>query len=580
MAVIGIDLGTTNSLMAWWKDGEAAMIPNSLGSWLTPSVVSVMGEEVLVGEAAKERLLTCKDATAAAFKRFMGTRKKYELDGREFTPVELSALVLRKLKQDAEACLGEEIREAVISVPAYFNDRQRRDTRLAAQLAGLKTERLINEPSAAALAYQMQQGEGEACLLVFDFGGGTLDISLVEYFDNVIEIEAVAGDNHLGGNDVDRLLYGDFIHRHEELAGLDEEGTAGLKKALTEAKCLLGAKEKQDFTYTYGDLTVEDEITQEQLLTLGLPMLERIRRLFSKVLQDGQYRAEDVGDVIMVGGSSQLYFVQRFVEELFQKPPVIMESPELAVAKGMGCYAGIRMRDAHIRDRMMTDVCPFTLGTDVVWGRKDERAHMCPVLERNCPLPSSKTVRLYTTSGNQTFMRVGIYQGEEYYVDENLWLGELVINVRERPAGEESIAVTFSYDINGILQVEAVNAMNQKVTRLIANDALNEKEIEDSLRRLEEMRLHEEEEYQLLLARLSWLYVQQSGERREYTGRVIHSLEQARAQGRHRAYRKAEERAQAWLVQASAAMDVFGPAFMESMGEVMEEEYEEEWDGQ
>lgn len=199
MAIIGIDLGTTNSLVSYWKEGTVKLIPNSMGSVLTPSVVSVMQEEILVGQSAKERGLTYDSETAASFKRFMGTKKKYQLGSRIFTPAELSALVLKKLKQDAEAYLNEPVEEAIITVPAYFNDRQRTDTKLAAKMVGLKVERLINEPSAAALAYQTAQNQEDAVLLVLDFGGGTLDISVVECFENVIEIEAVSGDNHLGG---------------------------------------------------------------------------------------------------------------------------------------------------------------------------------------------------------------------------------------------------------------------------------------------------------------------------------------------------------------------------------------------
>lgn len=198
MAIIGIDLGTTNSLVSYWKEGTVKLIPNSMGSVLTPSVVSVMQEEILVGQSAKERGLTHDSETAASFKRFMGTKKKYQLGSRIFTPAELSALVLKKLKQDAEAYLNEPVEEAIITVPAYFNDRQRTDTKLAAKMVGLKVERLINEPSAAALAYQTAQNQEDAVLLVLDFGGGTLDISVVECFENVIEIEAVSGDNHLG----------------------------------------------------------------------------------------------------------------------------------------------------------------------------------------------------------------------------------------------------------------------------------------------------------------------------------------------------------------------------------------------
>lgn len=561
MAIIGIDLGTTNSLVSYWKEGTVKLIPNSMGSVLTPSVVSVMQEEILVGQSAKERGLTHNSETAASFKRFMGTKKKYQLGSRIFTPAELSALVLKKLKQDAQAYLNEPVEEAIITVPAYFNDRQRTDTKLAAKMAGLKVERLINEPSAAALAYQTMQNKEETVLLVLDFGGGTLDISVVECFENVIEIEAVSGDNHLGGDDIDQLLYRDFMEKHPELSILEEEGIVGLRTALTEAKCALGKQDKLMFSYTYGTSAVEDYITQEQLLELGLPILERIRHLCAQAMRDGKCNMDEIDDVIMVGGSTQLYFVQRFMEELFGRPPIIMEETDKIVARGAGIYAGIRMRAADIKDRMMTDVCPFTLGTNVVWDREDDRPHICPVLERNCPLPFSKTIQLYTTGDYQELMRVGIYQGEAYYADENVCLGELLIGVRRRPAGEEGIRVTFSYDINGVLQVEAENAMHQVVRKLIVNDALSEKEIEESLIRLEQLKMpdKEAEEYELIHAKLEWLYRQQTGTVRNQTAGMLYHLEKVREEGKHHLYLKVKEEAKQWLVQASIYLDAFEP---------------------
>ncbi len=561
MAIIGIDLGTTNSLVSYWKDGTAKLIPNAMGGVLTPSVISVMQDEILVGQSAKERRLTHGSETAASFKRFMGTKKKYQLGSRIFTPAELSALVLKKLKKDAEQYLNEPVEEAIITVPAYFNDRQRTDTKLAAKMAGLKVERLINEPSAAALAYQTAQNKEEAVLLILDFGGGTLDISVVECFENVIEIEAVSGDNHLGGDDIDQLLYAEFIRKHPELSTLDEQGIAGLRTALTEAKCALGRQGKLMFSYAYGINVVEDYITQEQLLELGLPILERIRYLCSQAMQDGKCSVDEIDDVIMVGGSAQLYFVQRFIEELFGKLPIIMDETDKVVAKGAGIYTGIRMRAADIKDRMMTDVCPFTLGTNIVWDREDDRPHICPVLKRNCPLPFSKTIRLYATGDYQELMRIGIYQGEEYYADENVCLGELLINIRRRPAGEEGISVTFSYDINGVLEVEAENAMHQVVRKLITNDALSDKEIEESLKRLEQLKMpdRETEEYELIRAKLEWLYQKQTGTIRNQTAKILHHLEIAKEEGNYYLYLKIKEEAKQWLVQASMYLDTFEP---------------------
>ena len=241
--------------------------------------------------------------------------------------------------------------------------------------------------------------------------------------------------------------------------------------------------------------------------------------------------------------------------------PILMEETDKIVARGAGIYAGIRMRAADIKDCMMTDVCPFTLGTNVVWDREDDRPHICPVLERNCPLPFSKTIQLYTTGDYQELMRVGIYQGEAYYADENVCLGELLIGVRRRPAGEEGIRVTFSYDINGVLQVEAENAMHQVARKLIVNDALSEKEIEESLIRLEQLKMpdKEAEEYELIHAKLEWLYRQQTGAVRNQTARMLYNLETAREEGKCHLYLKVKEEAKQWLVQASMYLDAFEP---------------------
>lgn len=547
MSIIGIDLGTTNSLATCFKDGEVVFLPNSQGSYLTPSVVSVLENgEILVGQAAKERMLTQKEATAASFKRFMGMQKQFSLGEYCFTPVELSALVLKKLKSDAEEYLKEPVESCIVTVPAYFNDKQRRDTRLAAELAGLHVERIINEPSAAALAYYRESGKEEACFLVFDFGGGTLDISLVECFDNVIEIEAVAGDNALGGDDVDDLLLQNVLKKHSLSGELSPEELAVLKKEIEAAKQRLSVEEETEIVCKLNGTEVHEIVSQKQLLEICLPLLERIRKLFLRVLRDGACTFEEIDAVILVGGSSQLPFIAPFMEELSGKPPISMDDMDKVVAKGVGTYVGIRMRQEDIRDLMMTDVCPFTLGTNVCWDQEDDRAHILPILERNCPLPFSKTVTLTTLSDYQSFMKIGIYQGEEYYADENVCLGEFRIPICPKPAGEEMVSLTFSYDINGVLQVEAKNSINEKKQMLLTNDGLEKEEVEEKLKLLEQLKLPDrgEEEYQELLSHAKWLYGQLTGELRQRLAELIHQLQRAREERKHRPYQTAKERLQ------------------------------------
>lgn len=547
MSMIGIDLGTTNSIAACYKDGEVVFLPNSNGDYLTPSVVSVLENGgILVGQAAKERMLTKKEMTAASFKRFMGMEKQFLLGEHCFTPVELSALVLKKLKADAQEYLKEPVESCIVTVPAYFNDKQRKDTRLAANLAGLHVERIINEPSAAALSYYRESGKDEATFLVFDFGGGTLDISLVECFDNVIEIEAVAGDNALGGDDVDALLL-QYVLKNQALSGaLSPEELAALQKEVEAAKRRLAGADETEIVCKLTQREVHEKVSRAQLSELCLPLLERIRRLFVRVLRDGACTFEEIDAVILVGGSSQLPFIAPFIEELSGKPPVAMENMDQVVAKGVGTYVGIRMRQEDIRDLMMTDVCPFTLGTSVCWDKKDERAHILPILERNCPLPFSKTVVLTTLWDYQTDMHIGIYQGEEYYADENVCLGEFRIPILPKPAGEERVSLTFSYDINGVLQVEAENSSNEKKQMLLTNDGLEKAEIEEKLKLFGQLRLpdKDEEEYQELMSHAQWLYGQLTGELRQRTAMLMYQLQREREAGKHRTYQAAKERLQ------------------------------------
>ena len=366
MAVIGIDLGTTNSLGAYWK-GRVYLIPMEDGNFLLPSVVGYVEEEgFLAGTAAKERLISYPEDTAASFKRFMGTAKTYRLGGRAYTPMELSAIVLGQIKRNAEFFLKEEIEEAVISVPAYFNDKQRSDTKKAAQIAGLKAVRLINEPSAAALAYRMEYGEEDRTLLVFDFGGGTLDLSYVECFDNVVEITAVAGDNHLGGDDIDQAILEYFCRengfRAEELT---REEQANLRKISEKAKCALADKEEVAMELETGGRICRALLNEDLLFEICVPLFGKIKQLFLHILEDAGSRVSEIDDLIMVGGSSKLGVVKRFLRELLGKEPIVMGETDRVVAWGVGVYAGIRQRREEIKDLLLTDVCPFTLGIAV-----------------------------------------------------------------------------------------------------------------------------------------------------------------------------------------------------------------------
>ncbi len=504
MAVIGIDLGTTNSLGAYWKDGGVHLIPMEEEQFLLPSVVShAEGEGFLVGAAAKERLIPHAEDTAASFKRFMGTAKEYHLGGRTYTPMELSAMVLEQIKRNAEFFLKEEIEEAVITVPAYFNDKQRSDTKKAAQIAGLKAERLINEPSAAALAYRMEYGEEDRTLLIFDFGGGTLDLSYVECFDNVIEIIAVAGDNHLGGDDIDQAVSDYFCRengiRPEELS---REEQAKLKKLSEHAKCALAQQEEvtmelelaagraerdaesmepaagtaeratESMERAAGTKVCRASLDSDRLFEICMPLFGKIKQLFLHILEDAGSRVSAIDDLVMVGGSSRLGVVKRFLRELLGKEPVVLGETDRVVAYGAGVYAGIRQRREEIRDMLLTDVCPFTLGIGVNNRANWDKNILRPMIERNSTLPASHRDRFVTVADYQKEIKVCIYQGEEYYVDDDALLGELTIEVALKPAGQAWVEVQFTYDINGILHVVVENEMGERRQILLANQKI------------------------------------------------------------------------------------------------------------
>lgn len=314
MAIIGIDLGTTNSLAAYWKDGKAELIPQGRMGEMLPSVVGFDEDgSIFVGDIAKERKITHSSDTFSSFKCFMGTEKIYDVMGKSYTPVDFSAMVLTQIKNNAEAYFGEAIEEAIISVPAYFNDQQRSDTKKAAKIAGLKVERLINEPSAAALAYRMKQPEKPQNLLVFDFGGGTLDLSLVECFDNIIEIIAIVGDNHLGGDNIDQAIAGYWCNENKlTYETLSDKAGSIIKKKAEQAKIMLSDEANEVNTKLILDgCEYEVSLDESKLYELCLPLFRKIKQLFLKILKDSDYHVSDIDDLIMVGGSSKVPVVKK-----------------------------------------------------------------------------------------------------------------------------------------------------------------------------------------------------------------------------------------------------------------------------
>lgn len=589
MAVLGIDLGTTNSLAAYWQDGKVHLISDEHGEVLFPSVVSFIEKEGLVaGYEAKERVLTHRADTVCSFKRFMGTDKLYRLGEKNYTPMELSAMILERIRKNAEYFLSEEIEEAIITVPAYFNDKQRNDTKKAAKIAGLNVERLINEPSAAALAYRMECGERDATLLVFDFGGGTLDLSYVECFDNIIEIVAVAGDNYLGGDDIDRLIAEYFCRENKIQPSIAEY--AALVSSAEAAKCRLGQEREVEIVQNVSGKDYRAKLTDDILFEICMPLFTKIKKLFLHILKDAGARISDLTDLVMVGGSSRLGVVQRFLTELLGKRPVVLGETDKVVAMGAGVYAGIRTRKEDIRDMLLTDVCPFTLGVEV-WRKNGDENALLPMIERNSTLPMSTHEHLVTVHDYQSEIRVGIYQGEEYYAKDNLFLGEVTIPVYPKPAGQEGVDVYFTYDINGILYVEVVNSQNVREHILLSGQELSLEELARYQQGMKELMLPPilREENQKLLAELEKYYENSVGVKREQIGWFINwfvgGLQSRRlhvvtrtvetAKGQLAAWREREECAEEELFDGELKRQFLERWEEENSGEWMQEDFKE-----
>lgn len=534
--MIGIDLGTTNSLVSYWDDVQMIYVTDENGNNLFPSAVYFEDEQIYIGKTAKEKYLQNPANGVLSFKRDMGTDKTYEINGTMYTPVQLSAMVLKYLKELAEKQMEDVITEAVITVPAYFNDRQRSDTQKAAKIAGLKVERLINEPSVAALAYLYEKGEAELNLLVFDFGGGTLDLSYVECFDNVIEIIAVSGNNRLGGDDVDASIFAYISEKINMDFDLELCEKAALKKEIEEKKELLSVQSEVEICGV--------KINNDLLFDICAQLFVQIRKVILRVLEDAGVAISEVDDFILVGGSSKLRVVQKFLKDLTGKAPILIDDCDRVVARGAGVYAGIRERRIEVKDYVMTDVCPFTLGTDCMRNENDEMAYLLPVIPRNSTLPCMKTVSLETLSDFQRRMDIGIYQGEEYYAEKNTFLGHIVINVPPKKAGEVTVSVSYTYDINGILHVVVVDAYGRERSMLLKNQEMDEADLLKYQKEMERVStvLHPWKNEAYLNARyqLEKYFENASGERKEYLARMlswyIAEMESQRIRKMHLAY--------------------------------------------
>ncbi|KML08503.1 molecular chaperone HscC [Rossellomorea marisflavi] len=536
MTAIGIDLGTSNSLVSYWTEDGPALIPNVLGSHLTPSIISVdESGEILVGQVAKERLITHPQETVAAFKRHMGTQKTYRLGSYTLSPVELSSFVLQSLKRDAESHLGEDVSKAVISVPAYFNDKQRKATKQAAEMAGLKVERLISEPTAAAIAYGFHQEDEDTKFLVFDLGGGTFDVSILELFEGVMEVKSVAGDNFLGGEDFTSLLMNAFLQseglKSEEL---DPQKLSLLFKQAEECKkALSGNGQSCTMTLKANGRVREMEVDRKRFEKLCQPLMLKLRKPIERALRDADLMVDEIDAIILIGGATRMPIIKSTVSKMFGKLPFLTIHPDEAVALGTAVQVALKERNEAVQELILTDVCPFSLGTAIskqVGYDQYSDGHFFPIIERNTPIPVSRVERLAPIADQQKTITLEVYQGESRMVENNLKLGSLKVDIPPGPAGKEEVDVRYTYDVNGLLEVEVtILSTGEKKNMLIeqSDSGLSDKEMQERMEQLASIKIHPRErtENRLLVARGERLYEEALGDKRSVIARAIEQFE-------------------------------------------------------
>lgn len=508
--IVGIDLGTTNSAVAYIQKGQPQIISNKTGERIIPSVVLLdLHEKLLVGEDARAALVAMPERTKAAVKREMGEKEPIILAGTPYLPEEISAMILKELKKSVDEQLGEGEKEAIITVPAYFTDEQRRATKRSGELAGFIVERIINEPTAAALAFGYQHMEEDCHLLVYDLGGGTFDVSVVELMDGILEVKASAGNSRLGGEDFDWLvvdwLSEKMVKEHQVDPRKDVRGKAMLKEEAERIKKLLSTEDSVEISLPLVTI-VENEpfglytrITRERFVALIEPLLQQTMDKVQSVLEDTGLEVQDIDDILLVGGSTRIPYVHKLIQDIFKKKPREDVNPDETVALGAAVQAGLKSGALSKEGLIVTDVAPFSMGIAVV--KETYSNTLSPdvfqaIIPRNTTIPVTRTETFYTVHDFQTEVMIKVYQGEDREVKNNYFLNEFLLEgLRPAPIGEEEVQVTFRYNLNGILEVTAKGSSNE-VTVVIQDslDRSNEEAFQESVKKIEMLKQREHDQ--------------------------------------------------------------------------------------
>lgn len=523
MTILGVDLGTTNSLAVVYKEGKPVLIPNAFGEYITPSAVSILDGKIVVGKLAKERLITHPECSASLFKRNMGTDVTYTLDKKEYDAATLSSFIVKQLIEDAQNYLHEEISEVVISVPAYFNARQRQDTKRIGELLGVKVERLINEPSAAAITCHMDD-EYET-FVVFDFGGGTLDVSVVDCFENVISINAISGNNHLGGTDFDRAMAEYFCLKNGlNYNVLDSSFQQSILRACEQAKIKLSTQSVVEVSLVHLNKNYNCIFDENVLFNITHSLLESCKNVIGKAVKDSGFSAGELDSLILVGGSSQMPVLQHYLSDALNIPVLKEENMDSLVVLGLGKYIGIKQRDENIKDLVVTDICPFSLSTSTYNEQNPDLELSTVLIPKNSVLPTSKKMTLRTVHKGQTKVNISVFQGQAMYAKENLFLGQAFIHVPRNMHDYESFDLIYSYDINSMLYVEAIvhSTKEHYIFRVSKGDLLEKVDASVCLDSIKEvsLALYQNNEVDALLARIERIYKEVDEETQEYLMRL------------------------------------------------------------